>query len=259
MGVASAGEHLTAIREMVIASDKSPLILLDDSLNHEGRSLVFSNPVDVIECTDTEDIDAALVAIDQARANGLYAAGFLSYELGYLLEPKLRQLIHNDRRSPLIWMGLFHEPQRLGFHETLRFVEALADGEHTVENLRLTLAKETYLQAVDRVKAYISAGDVYQINLTFKYLFEFTGNPWSLYASLRQRQRVAHGAFIQTHDFDVLSLSPELFVRVDDGVAGGLGMERNSGLVVDSAELVGLGGTDEMVGDVIVITLHRYK
>ena len=204
---------------MVIESDKSPLVLLDDSLNHEGNSLVFDNPVDVIECIDTEDVDDAITTIDKACASGLYAAGFLSYELGYLLEPKLRHLIHGDRQSPLIWMGLFQEPQRLEFHETPRFIETLAAGNHNVEQLKLTLTKEAYLQAVDRVKAYISAGDVYQINLTFKYLFEFTGNPWSLYASLRQRQRVAHGAFIRTCDFDVLSLSPELFVGVDDGVA----------------------------------------
>lgn len=206
-------------REMDIASDKSPLVLLDDSLNQQGSSLLFDNPVDVIECIDIEDVDDALTAIDKARASGLYAAGFLSYELAYLLEPKLRHLIHDDRRSPLIWLGLFHEPQRLRFQETQRYVEALAEGDHSVNQLHLTLAKEKYLQAVDRVKAYISAGDVYQINLTFKYLFEFVGNPWSLYARLRRRQRVAHGAFIQTRDVDVLSLSPELFVRVDDGEA----------------------------------------
>ncbi len=204
---------------MAIASDKSPLVLLDDSLNHEGSSLLFDNPVDVIECIDTEDVDDALTAIDRARTSGLYAAGFLSYELAYLLEPKLRHLIHDDRRSPLIWMGLFHEPRRLRFQETHSFVEALAERDHSVKQLRLTLAKEKYLQAVERVKAYISAGDVYQINMTFKYLFELVGNPWSLYASLRRRQRVAHGAFIRTRDLDVLSLSPELFVRVDDGKA----------------------------------------
>ena len=221
---------------MVIASDKSPLVLLDDSLNHEGSSLLFENPVDVIECIDTEDIDNALTAIDKARANGLHAAGFLSYELAYLLEPKLRHLIHDDRRSPLIWIGLFHEPRRLGFQETHRFVDALAEGDHSVKQLHLTLAKEKYLQAIDRVKAYISAGDVYQINMTFKYLFELVGNPWSLYASLRQRQRVAHGAFIQTRDFDVLSLSPELFVRVDDGKATVRPMKGTAGRGLTTAE-----------------------
>ena len=157
--------------------------------------------------------------IDKARASGLHVAGFLSYELAYMLEPKLRHLIHNNRQSPLIWMGLFHEPQRLKSDETLKFINALAADNHSVEQLRLSLAKETYLQAVQRVKAYISAGDVYQINLTFKYLFELVGSSWSLYESLRQRQQVAHGAFIQTHDFDVLSFSPELFIHVTDGVA----------------------------------------
>jgi para-aminobenzoate synthetase/4-amino-4-deoxychorismate lyase len=197
----------------------TPLVLLDDSLNRDGCSLLFKNPVDVIECTDTEKVDDALKMIDQACASGLHAAGFLSYELGYLLEPKLRHLIHDNRQAPLIWMGLFRDPQRLTFQETRSFVDAQAEGDHCVEELQLTLAREKYFDAVARVKAYIAAGDVYQINFTFKYLFEFTGNLWSLYASLRHRQQVAHGAFIQTRDFDVLSLSPELFVRTDGGNA----------------------------------------
>ena len=60
---------------------------------------------------------------------------------------------------------------------------------------------------------YIAAGDVYQINLTLKYRFAFSGDPVALYAALRRKQRVAYGALIGRRDFQVLSLSPELFFR----------------------------------------------
>ena len=74
-----------------------------------------------------------------------------------------------------------------------------------------------YRRAFDRVKDYITAGDVYQINLTFKHRFAFDGDPIALYGDLRRRQRVAHGALIGAEDFHVLSLSPELFLQVSAG------------------------------------------
>ncbi len=64
-----------------------------------------------------------------------------------------------------------------------------------------------------KVENYIAAGDVYQINLTLKYHFAFEGDPVALYAALRRKQRVAYGALIHAREFDVLSLSPELFFR----------------------------------------------
>ncbi len=202
-----------------LTESNTPFVLLDDSLNRDGRSLVFDDPVDLIECTSAEDLGPCLTALDRALSGGLHAAGFLSYELGYLLEPKLQPLLPETRQVPLISMGLFREPQQLDYRETRRFVETRANGTYSVDRLRLTLDKKAYLDAVARVKAYITAGDVYQINLTLKYLFEFTGNPWSLYADLRRRQRVAHGAYVRARDFEVLSLSPELFVRSEHGVA----------------------------------------
>lgn len=208
-----------SIRPDPLTESDRPLVLLDDSLNRDGHSLVFEDPVDIVECSRAEDIDSTLAALDQALARGLYAAGFLAYELGYLLEPKLRPLIPEHRQVPLVWMGLFREPQRLNYFETRQFIETRANGGYGIDKLQLTIDKERYLDAVARVKAYIAAGDVYQINYTLKYLFEFSGNPWSLYADLRRRQQVAHGAFIRARDFKVLSLSPELFVRTDDGKA----------------------------------------
>ena len=202
-----------------LTESNTPFVLLDDSLNRDGRSLVFDDPVEVIECTSAEDVGSCLTALDRALSSGLHAAGFLSYELGYLLEAKLLPLLPETRQVPLISMGLYREPQQLDYRETARFVAARAKGEYSVDNLRLSLDKQAYLDAVARVKAYIAAGDVYQINLTLKYLFEFTGNPWSLYADLRRRQRVAHGAYLRARNFEVLSLSPELFVRTEHGDA----------------------------------------
>ena len=50
------------------------------------------------------------------------------------------------------------------------------------------------------------------MNFTWPMEFRSYGAPLALYAALRARQPVAHGAFVQLPDRNVLSLSPELFV-----------------------------------------------
>ncbi len=76
---------------------------------------------------------------------------------------------------------------------------------------------EHYRQAFDRVKAYIAAGDCYQVNLTFMADFRVEGDPIALFDRLLHRQKTAYGAFVDTGGLKVLSLSPELFVRGGKG------------------------------------------
>ncbi|MFQ5775381.1 MAG: aminodeoxychorismate synthase component I [Kiloniellaceae bacterium] len=199
------------------ARPPSPFVLLDDSLSPDGSCTLFEEPVEIVRCDRAEEAEPALRALARGLARGLTAAGFLAYELGYLLEPKLAALIPAGREQPLLWMGLFERRQRLDGAAARRLIAARTQGGHELGRPRLSLDRAAYLAALGRVKDYIAAGDVYQINLTFKYLFDFAGDPLSLYGELRRKQRVAHGAVIRTPDFDVLSLSPELFLSISDG------------------------------------------
>jgi len=192
----------------------SPYILLDDSLTPGGRSLLYSNPELVVAPYAPEDVESALDQVQAGLARGLHAAGFFAYELGYYLEPKLRDLFTADRRVPLFWLGLFQSPRPLDDAGTRSWLDSNGGNERAkISGLALSWAREEYDRAFARVKDYIAAGDVYQINLTMKYGFAFEGDPIALYSALRRKQRVAHGALIQTGDLDVLSLSPELFFR----------------------------------------------
>jgi len=198
---------------------RAPFVLLDDNLSPGGGAYLFENPVEVLCCDRPEELGDALVRLDAAGARGLYAAGYLAYELGYLLEPKLTPLLPDRRDVPLLWLGLFRAPQRLDGASVADWLRARAGTMGPVTDLRLSATREAYLEALQRVKDYIAAGDVYQINLTFKYLFELAGDPLALYGALRERQQVAHGALLRLPEHDILSLSPELFLRIADGWA----------------------------------------
>jgi para-aminobenzoate synthetase/4-amino-4-deoxychorismate lyase len=192
----------------------SPYVLLDDSLTQGGRSLLYAAPERIVSASSPEEVDAALDEVSAGLARGLHAAGFFSYELGYCLEPKLRDLLPADRRVPLFWIGLFRAPVPLDDASTRAWLDANGGTERAkISDLALSWTREQYTSAFDKVEDYIAAGDVYQINLTLKYRFAFEGNPVALYAALRRKQRVAYGALISAPDFSVLSLSPELFFR----------------------------------------------
>jgi para-aminobenzoate synthetase/4-amino-4-deoxychorismate lyase len=192
----------------------SPYVLLDDSLTPGGRSLLYTEPERVIAAYTPEDVEAKLDEVAAGLARGAHAAGFFSYELGYCLEPKLRALLPTKRSVPLFWIGLFSKPRPLDDAGTRAWLDPHgAAGRAKISDLKLSWSREQYGRAFDKVENYIAAGDVYQINLTLKYHFAFEGDPVALYAALRRKQRVAYGALIHASEFDVLSLSPELFFR----------------------------------------------
>ena len=196
-----------------------PYVLLDNSLDDTSPCRLFERPRELVVAKKPEEVEIAIERLMAAQREGLYAAGFLAYELGYLMEPKLAPLLPEDRAVPLIWMGLFAEPRDLSRSEAAAWLAAQDDDDYRLDDLRLSWSREEYLAAFDAVKDYIAAGDVYQINLTFKYRFEFSGSPLALYSELRGKQRVRHGALIRTADFDLLSISPELFLRCKQGKA----------------------------------------
>ncbi len=79
------------------------LVLLDDARG--GRLLLFTNPRRIIVAHEAEEVAPALAAVNRAVGEGLYAAGYFSYELGYALEGKLGALMPKRRSLPfaVVW------------------------------------------------------------------------------------------------------------------------------------------------------------
>lgn len=198
-----------------MANDDQTLIILDDG--RFGRALVFQRPLEIIRCTGPDEVEAALERLDAALASGLHAAGFMAYELGYALEPRINPLMPSGASVPLLWFGLFDGPQVLEDGALTAFLERHTRGGHRISPPLPSWDRAAYEARFARVKDHIAAGDVYQVNLTFPLHFRLTGDALSLYRSLRARQPVGHGGFVHTAEFSLLSLSPELFVQADSG------------------------------------------
>ncbi len=174
----------------------------------DGIATRFSAPHRLIVAQNLDDVAGALIALDQARADGNWLAGYATYELGYALEPRLEHRLPKNRRLPLLCFGVFDAPSKAAPLANLQTVELSA--------LRPRWSEREYETAFATVHDYIGAGDIYQANLTFPMDATYTGDIRDLYAALEARQPVGHGALVEQEGLpSLLSRSPELFFRTD--------------------------------------------
>ena len=178
-----------------------------------GLPGLFQAPLSRIRADTAGEVDAALAALDRARAEGRWLAGFASYELGYAIESRLAPLMPDGRPMPLLAFGVYDAP------EPAEAILARAAAEAAAATLSAATPGWTaaeHAAALERILDYIAAGDVYQANLTMPMRARAAGTALGLYGALRARQPVTHGAFV---DFDgmpkILSRSPELFFATD--------------------------------------------
>jgi len=171
---------------------------------------MYRRPVRILSARNSGELDQVLAEINQHVSSGGEVAGFFSYEAGYALEPRLGHLL-GDRDDPLCWFGLYDSAETLG---ELAFP---ADGvEHIIRGLEPGISRNEFDRALDAIHEWIAAGDVYQINFTYRESFESLSCPWCLFASLCHRHPVPYAAFVNAGREQIVSLSPELFFQIRD-------------------------------------------
>jgi para-aminobenzoate synthetase component I len=189
-------------------------ILFDEG--PDGGTQAFAGPERLIVAWEPADVVGALAAMQAARDAGLWLAGFTSYELGYVLEPKLCDLLPDNRRAPLICFGVFDGPDAVAVDDLMQHGRAEQADARLATPQPLWQA-DVYDEAFQAVQEYICAGDLYQTNLTFPMQTTYQGTALGLYAALRHGQPVKHGALVDLGVGPVLvSRSPELFFRVSN-------------------------------------------
>jgi len=81
-------------------------------------------------------------------------------------------------------------------------------------NLSSTLSREAFLEIVRQAKAYIRAGDIYQVNLAQRFAAAYRFSGWSLFQNLSAVSSAPFSAYLDCGEFEIISSSPELFLRL---------------------------------------------
>ena len=81
--------------------------------------------------------------------------------------------------------------------------------------LRSSFTRSGYLDAVGRVREYIFAGDIFQVNLSQRFEAPIDLPAWQFYRRLREQNAAPFAAYLDFPEAVVVSASPERFLRVD--------------------------------------------
>lgn len=171
--------------------------------------MLFEEPSALIVADAAQDFEPALEQAETARRDGKWLAGYFSYEAGYLLEPKLKPLLPDGRRAPLVALGVFDRPS----DRILPSTQAATNGP--IFDARVRWSYDDYEKRFARLHRHLRMGDCYQGNLTFPIDAHWSGDPLAAFNALTARQPVKYGALISLAGPIVLSRSPELFFHVD--------------------------------------------
>ncbi|WP_324697229.1 aminodeoxychorismate synthase component I [Novosphingobium aerophilum] len=196
-------------------------VLLDDARREGAADARFYRAAtEIVVARQPHEIAPALERIEQLAANGLHLAGYLTYEAGLALEPKLAALLPDriGAAGPLLWFGAFEGYETVAAAEMPGWLARHASGgPRGIGPLEPQISSGTYARAFARLHDAIEAGDIYQANLTFPLAGPWHGDPLALYAAIRPSAAAGYGGVIHDGSHWLLSFSPELFFTLEGG------------------------------------------
>jgi anthranilate synthase component I len=78
------------------------------------------------------------------------------------------------------------------------------------------IAKQDFEAAVKKAKQYVTAGDIFQVVLSKRFQFQYTGSLLTFYKSLRKINPSPYMFYYKSGSRQIVGASPEMLVRVDN-------------------------------------------
>lgn len=168
------------------------------------------------------------------------ALGYFSYDLGRRIEC-LPEQAENAEQIPEIAAGVYDWALVIDHQECRSYLVSQGRDTRTAsrwpdllsyfrsanpelqhqpfrvtEAPRSNMSFEQYACAFHRIKRYVNEGDCYQVNLAQRFDTRVEGSLWQAYRILRECNPAPFAAYLNTPFCQILSCSPERFLRVKD-------------------------------------------
>ncbi|MFO7819902.1 MAG: anthranilate synthase component I family protein, partial [Halanaerobacter sp.] len=247
---------LTAFELYTIFKEKDHSFILDSSLNNSlGRySLISAQPFKVLKFTaDEQPLQSLRAELKKYQVeNNTHlpfiggAVGYLAYDLCHAIED-LPRSAKKELAVPDLYLGLYnwvlvidHRQEEVYFaspdlnrtteeqikQEVIAEIKSAErdnpstslDLEIECSQLESNFSQEEYLTAIKQIKKYIETGAIYQVNLSQKLTAQINCTGYQLYKRLRELSPAPFGALLEFPEVEVLSNSPERFIKVHDGM-----------------------------------------
>jgi para-aminobenzoate synthetase / 4-amino-4-deoxychorismate lyase len=162
----------------------------------------------VIQADSIDQIIPALQELEKQTHNGWTAFGYIAYEaaasFGLPINP------NPSGHPPLLWFGLCkaNSIQQIKISDLPLYSE-----DYLPTEFKLNLTEECYTRTIAQIKQHIERGETYQVNYTIRSSCIGAESGLELFSNLYRAQPVPYAAYIQTDDWRIHSLSPELFLN----------------------------------------------
>lgn len=166
-------------------------------IDHEQQAVYacVSVPINELAQTDSVSREQELAAAYE-RANA---------EARHMLESW-----RNFEQAELPWS----EARR---DEVIAEAERQMSGRSDVDGFDTAFGQEAFQDAVLRIQEYIRSGDVFQVNLSLRKQRKLEASPEQVYEWMRIVNPSPYMGFLRFPDFQLVSGSPELLVRLENG------------------------------------------
>jgi len=94
----------------------------------------------------------------------------------------------------------------------------LSRAEHTPEAVQSNTEKADFIAKIERCREYIVAGDIYQVQISQRFQRRTVAHPFSVYRALRVVNPSPYMYYLAMGDMHIAGASPEMLVRVEDGL-----------------------------------------
>lgn len=182
----------------------------------KDAGLWLRDPLRVLVATETGEVSALLVEVEAETARGRWVAGYLAYEAGAAYGLATHAPVEG---MPLAWMAVYEEPSRRCDRGASRVASReYGSGLAGPERVSLNVSREQYEAAVAAIHELIAAGDTYQVNYTCHARWELETDPLAYFLALARSHPTPYSAYLDLGERQVLSLSPELYLRRESSV-----------------------------------------
>jgi anthranilate synthase component 1 len=146
----------------------------------------------------------------------------LSEELAVFdnLKGRLYLIVHADPSEPQAYAKALRRLDELVYrlrHSGRSYPDVLDPSLLKEEDFVSGFTRDGFIRAVETVKEYIRAGDVFQVVLSQRMSVPFRARPVDVYRALRALNPSPYMYFLDLDGTQVVGSSPEILVRVQDG------------------------------------------
>ena len=182
------------------------LAIFEDTLTND-RNYYFYDAVKQVIAHDKESLELAFYELENLQQQGLYLAGYISYEASFYFKDELKDLRSpNDEK-------LLHF---VAFKNYSHDIPSFSCMGRSIDLMLDNLSFDDYLVDFEKVQQALINGESYQINLTKSIYTNTKFSGLEIYESLKQSQLVKYAAYLPFLTPDIISISPELFFKKEN-------------------------------------------